>query len=225
MFSRRAAPDQVAPAATGPLARAGGRVLQTAVAAVARLRPADKPLHPRGAVHLATLHRRPGATTGAAFLDEGGSDEVLIRLSRAVGLPESAPDINGLALRVPLADGNHADILFATTGRGRWTRFLLAPRTRLTSGFFSTLLPYRTPTGAVWLGAQAIDDATWLLMRAGAGTDWLTFARLDLTTDPAPDPLLSFDPTQSPAPGLEIYDWHRRLRAPAYATARRSRGR
>lgn len=223
MTSRRAASDRTASAVTGPLARAGGRVLQTVVDAVAHLRPADKPLHPQGAVHLATLHRRPGATTGAAFLDEGGSDEVLVRLSRAVGLAEPVPDVNGLALRVPTAGDDHADLLLATTGRGRLTRFLLVPRTRLPAGFFSTLLPYRTPTGPVWLGAQSIDDATWQLMWAGSGTGWTTFARLELTTEPAPDPLLSFDPTQSTPPGLEIYDWHRRLRAPAYATARRSR--
>ncbi|MER7609881.1 hypothetical protein [Nocardioides sp. NPDC127503] len=215
----------MSPAVTGSMARAGGRVLQTAVGVLAQLRSADKPLHPHGKVHLALLQRHPGATTGAAFLDEGGSDEVVVRLSRAVGLPEPVPDVNGLALRVPTIRGEHGDLLLATTGHGRWTRFLLAPRTRLPDGFFSTLLPYRTPTGPVWLGAQFVGGATWQLVWARPGTDWTRFATLDLTIESDPDLLLSFDPTRSTPPGLEIYESHRRLRAPAYETARQSRAR
>ncbi|MFE6648869.1 hypothetical protein ACFVJS_20055 [Nocardioides sp. NPDC057772] len=199
--------------------------MQTATGVLAHLRPADKPLHPHGTVHLAVLRRHPGATTGAAFLDEGGSDEVVVRLSRAVGLPEPVPDINGLAVRVPTSGGEHADLLLATTGHGRWTRFLLAPRTRLPDGFFNTLLPYRTPTGPVWLGAQLVDEATWQLMWTRSGTDWTSFATLELIVESDRDPMLSFDPTRSTPPGLEIYGWHRRLRARAYATARRSRSR
>lgn len=211
------------PVVTRSMARAGGRVLQTAVDVLAHLRPAEKPLHPHGTVHLGVLRRHPGATTGAAFLDEGGSDEVVVRLSRAVGLPEPAPDVNGLALRVPTAQGEHGDLLLATTGHGRWTRFLLAPRTRQSDGFFSTLLPYRTPTGPVWLGAQLVGEATWQLVWARPATDWTSCATLELTTESDHDSLLSFDPTRSTPPGLEIYAWHRRLRAAAYETARRSR--
>lgn len=214
---------RLAPAVTGAVARVGGRVLQTGVGVLARLRPADKPLHPHGKVHLALLRRHPGSTTGAAFLDEGGSDEVVVRLSRAVGLPEPVPDVNGLALRVPTIRGEHADLLLATTGHGRWTRFLLAPRTRLTDGFFSTLIPYRAPTGPVWLGAKFVGEATWQLVWARPGTDWTPFATLELTIESDRDFLLSFDPTRSTPPGLEIYEWHRRLRAPAYETARQSR--
>ncbi|MBG6094803.1 hypothetical protein [Nocardioides luteus] len=216
---------RLAPAVTGSIARTAGRVLQAGVGVLAHLRPADKPLHPQGTVHLAVLRRHPGETTGAAFLDESGSDEVVVRLSRAVGLPEPVPDVNGLALRVPTTHGEHADLLFATTGHGRWTRFLLAPRTRLSHGFFSTLLPYRTPAGPVWLGAQFVGDSTWQLAWARPGTDWTWFATLELTAESDHDSLLSFDPTRSTPPGLEIYEWHRRLRAPAYKTARRSRAR
>ncbi|MBC7275806.1 hypothetical protein [Nocardioides sp.] len=208
---------------TDSMARAGGRVLQAGVGVLAHLRPAAKPLHPHGEVHLALLRRHRGATTGAAFLDEGGTDEVVVRLSRAVGLPEKAPDINGLAVRIPIALGEHADLLLATTGHGRLTRFLLAPKIRLFDGFFSTLLPYRTPTGPVWLGAKFAGAATWQLVWARPGTDWTPFATLELTVESDRDLLLSFDPTRSTPPGLEIYEWHRHLRAPAYATARRSR--
>jgi hypothetical protein len=38
------------------------------------------------------------------------------------------------------------------------------------------------------------------------------------------DTPVSFEPVGNLLPGLETYDWVRRLRAPAYRTARRSRG-
>ena len=36
--------------------------------------------------------------------------------------------------------------------------------------------------------------------------------------------LLSFEPARNVLPGLEVYEWVRRLRQPAYTTARASRG-
>jgi hypothetical protein len=52
---------------------------------------------------------------------------VLVRQSRAVGLPPRVPDIFGLAVQVPTQDGRHVDLLLASTGVGRLTRFTLAP--------------------------------------------------------------------------------------------------
>ena len=40
----------------------------------------------------------------------------------------------------------------------------------------------------------------------------------------ASDASISFDPVAHTVPGLEVYDWVRRIREPAYAAARRSRG-
>ena len=84
------------------LASAGGQALRLATGIVSRVRPAAKPLHPEGAVTSGAL-RRFGAeeALGAAWLDELGMDRVLLRQSRAVGLPSGLPDIFGLALRVP----------------------------------------------------------------------------------------------------------------------------
>ena len=90
--------------ATHVVSSAGGQVLRAATGIVAA-RPAAKPLHPRGAVVRGDL-RRSGATTsarptrsGVPWLDEPGNDEVLVRQSRSVGLPEGLPDVHGLALR------------------------------------------------------------------------------------------------------------------------------
>ena len=52
---------------------------------------------------------------------------------------------------------------------------------------------------------------------------WHDFSTLVLTESPGADELVSFDPLLNMVPGLENYEWVRRLREPSYATARRSR--
>lgn len=206
----------------------GGAGLSGAVRLLAAARPAAKPLHPHGDVVTGTL-RRSGSRpdTGAPWLDERGSDEVLVRRSRAVGLPDGLPDIHGLAVRVPLEGGSHGDLLFATTGTGRLGRFVLTPGWTAYSRPLTTLLPYRTPTGPKLLAACAWTEHRYELAYASPGGSWHPFADLVLSATAGPDPLVSFDPVRNTLPGLENYEWVRRLRAPAYGTARftRRRGR
>lgn len=202
----------------------GGQVLRAATGLVS-VRPADKPLHPRGSLLTGTLHRFGGAErTGVGFLDDAGRDEVLVRLSRAVGLPSPAPDIFGLALRVPTERDRHGDLLFATTGLGRLTRFTLTPARTSGSRPMTTLLPYRTPTGPVVLSAVLEDEEVTLAWAFGAG-GWHRFAVLSLVEEPVGDgdTRPSFDPVRNTVPGLENYPWVRRLREPSYLAARRSR--
>lgn len=214
-----------------------GRVVGGAVALLSRVRRVDKPMHPRGYVAPAALRRQGGhggaaERSGAAFLDEAGEDDVLVRVSRSIGLPAPWPDVNGIAIRVPSPDapGGTADVLLSSTGDGRLTKYLLAPTLRETGGFCGTLLPYGSPTGPVHLGARQRDALTWELSwsRAwAAGSAWTPFATLEL--DPTAvaareDRDLAFDAVRAAPPGLEVLGWHRRLRAPSYAAARRSRG-
>lgn len=217
----------------------GGRVLSAATAAVAAVRPAAKPLHPRGAVGRGRLvrHGAAAARSGAAWLDEPGTDEVLVRRSRAIGLPAPLPDIHGLALRVPVPGGGYGDLLLATTGLGRVTRFLLTFAGTPQGRPMTTLLPYRSPTGPVLLAARHRSADLLELAWGRPRGPWWPFAELrlpaeDVATgsgrpgDPdvgAPDARVSFDPVRHALPGLAGYDWVRRLREPAYRTARRSR--
>src|SRR3954454_25076140 len=202
----------------------GGQVLRTATGLIAA-RPAAKPLHPRGDLVRGTL-RRFGREekTGATWLDDGGQDRVLVRVSRAVGLPSGVPDIHGLALRVPRADG-HGGLLFASTGLGRVARSPLTAAGSPRGRAMTTLLPYRTPAGGVLLSAVFHDDAevrlAWAI-RAGA---WPPFARLMLDDEPLDqgDTHVSFDPVGNLLPGLENYRWVQLLMEPSYATARHSR--
>ena len=208
------------------VASAGGSVLASATAAVAAVRAAAKPLHPHGAV-VAGVLRRHGAVppTGAPWLDEQAVDAVLIRRSRAIGLPARLPDIHGLALRVPLAGepAAHGDLLFASTGFGPVSRFVLTPSRSPGGRPLTTLLPYATSGGPVVLGARASGDRSYELLVAPANGPWRAFADLELASVAGPDAMVSFDPVRNELPGLPNYPWVRRLREPAYLRARRSR--
>jgi hypothetical protein len=111
----------------------------------------NKPLHPIGAVAHATWQVTHPAGLGAPLLESMAQRDVLVRLSRAASLAHTGWDVMGLAVRVPggAADGCDADLLFATTGAGRWTRYVLVPRRTWGVGDYTTLLPlaWRGGTG------------------------------------------------------------------------------
>lgn len=190
--------------------------------AVAALRLPAKPLHPDGEVILGEL-RRAGSDppTGAPWLDSPGTDIVLVRRSRAVGLPGPFPDIFGLALRVPNGE-RYGDLLFAATGSSRIGRFVLRPGFSPHSGAMSTLLPYRTPQGPTLLAVVPTSRDRFDVMCAHACGPWRQVGTLALTHAGA-DAMVSFDPVRNTLPGLANYEFIRALREPAYRIARRSR--
>lgn len=213
-------------------ASAIGSVLAGAARQVTRLRRSSKPLHPAGTVVLGTLTRTESADSGVAWLDSIGTDEVLVRLSRAVGLPGTLPDIYGLALRIP-AGGGHSDVLLASTGLGRLTRYLLTAGRDITARPLTTLIPYQTSRGPLMIAADPVtgepgDGSTGLrfelLWSVGFGP-WVSFAELVIPSTSGPDPDISFDAVAHPPPGLRIYPWVRRVREPAYLAARETSGR
>lgn len=208
----------------GSAAAAGaGALLAVATRAVSAVRRSPKPLHPRGTMAAATISRRGGSATGVAWLDAPGTERGLVRRSRAVGLPRGWPDVHGLALRVELADGGVADLLLASTGSGPTGRFVLHAGRRPESLFFGSLLPYRSPSGPLLLGALPREAESWELLWAHARGPWMPFASV-VPRSAMPDATVSFDPVLNPFPGLEQYDGLARLRLPAYRTARESRG-
>lgn len=210
--------------------RVAGGLLGGVFAAVARLRPSAKPLHPRGETLTATVSRyglKPGV--GVPWIDEAGADDAQVRLSRAVGLPRRWPDIFGLALRVPTTEGV-GDLLFATTGRGTVGRFVLLPGRSTMSWMYTTLIPYRTASGPLLLAADPDGPGAFTLACARPTGAWRLFGRIVLKpstafgTDDADDIGPTFDPVLNQLPGLPYYPWAARLRESSYRTARRSRG-
>ncbi len=202
-----------------------GKVLAGAFGVGAHLRPARKPLHPRGELHTAVIERSGlREPIGVPWIDEPGTSTGLVRMSRAIGIPTSLPDIHGLALRLPLDGRSHADILFATTGLGRLSRFVLIPAQRPGQRAYSTLLPYRTASGTVVLAAVPVgaDGLVFDLACASLGGPWESFARMTLTVTTSGDSP-SYDPVLNQLPGLEYYQWAASLREGSYRAARRSR--
>ena len=203
---------------------AGGLVLGGAARVLGAVRPSAKPLHPKGRVVRACLYRDGlEPALGVEFLDTKGIDEVLVRESRAIGLPGSVPDIQGLAVRVPKPDGTYGDLLFATTGWGKLTRFTLTTSRTTYGRPMTTLLPYRTEAGPIVLGAKGVGGHSVELSCAIGDGEWRRVADLVITEQDAGDPTISFDPVLNQLPGLEQYDAVVKLRAPAYDAARDSR--
>lgn len=215
---------------TDRLAGLGGDALSALIRVMAT-RPAAKPLHPRGRLVTARLHHElAGPPTGVPWLDETGEEEVLVRISRAVGLPAPLPDIHGLAIRVPLGEGSesaHGDLLFASTGLGPATRFLLTVAWRPGGRPMTTLLPYRSPRGPLVLGLRALDEDRFELLAASAWGPWARVGWLSVIGEAKPEDehgIVSFDPVRNEVPGLRNYGWVRQLREPSYAFARHQRG-
>ena len=203
--------------------RVGGAVLATATRGVASLRSARKPLHPDGELVDGRIFRRGSVErTGVPWIDEEGEDDVVVRRSRAIGLPHRLPDIHGLAVRVPTDDGD-GDLLLATTGFGRLTRFVLTASRHPRSRPLTTLLPYETDSGPLLLAAEGVEGGTYDLSWARPSGEWHLFGVLLLSSTRSGDPAISFDPVQHQIPGLRQYPSVRRLREPAYLRARRSR--
>jgi hypothetical protein len=218
---------------------AAGSVLDRLFEAVAILRR-GKPLHPRGVLLDAVVYRSGAPVRwDAAWLDEPGENHGIARLSRAVGLPGRIPDIMGLALALRGPAATRYDLLLASTGRGRLTRFVLTLRHDLNGAFYSSLLPYGSASGPVLLAAvpaQATGREVpeiprrpsslrleFRMLAAAPRGGWQDYGLLRLTAREGvhPDPPVSFDPVLNPLPGLCYYAPLTQLREPAYAGARR----
>src|SRR4051795_5757389 len=110
-------------------------------------------LHSDGRSFEAVMTIVPVRPFGARLLDQPDEHRCVVRLSRAVGLPEHVRDILGLAVRVLDVEGQtRQDLLFSTVaGEGRVGRHVLAPARSFTEQPLSTLLPYRTTDARVTL--------------------------------------------------------------------------
>jgi hypothetical protein len=134
--------------------------------------------HPRGQASAGTVEADGGGSWGARLLDEAGRHDVVVRVSRGVGLPEPLPDVVGLAVRFPGLGrgGGPLDLLVNTSGGPPGLRhlFLPAPLGRT----FSSVLPYRTGSGrTIMLGAREDGDG-WELLAAPVTGGWTRWGRL-----------------------------------------------
>jgi hypothetical protein len=216
-----------------------GLTIAAGFRAIKGVRPV-RPNHPEGILLTGTLARDEGRrSSGIDWVDTPGSNTVVARLSRSIGLPGNLPDILGLAVRFT-AEGSESDILLASTGPTGLGRFVLRLRRNAASAVFSSMMPYKSKSGPVLLVARTIEGPemlpatpkgfpeslkgrTWVLELHHATPlgPWTRFGTLTLKVDnEARDTGLRFDPVLHPLPGAGTYGWTRRLREPSYSEAR-----
>jgi hypothetical protein len=175
--------------------------------------------HPKGTACAARLTVTGGLGTGARVLDEPAAHDGVVRLSRAVGLPQPLPDVDGLALRLPGQGigGAPLDLLVNSAWRYAFVPSVVAPT-------WSAILPHRTGSGRlVLLGARPDGDGFTMLVASPLG-GWQRWGRLVLS-DPLPDEeseRLRFEPTVG-ADDLRPVPLFRSLRARSYVHSQRHR--
>jgi hypothetical protein len=214
------------------------RLTERLFARLARWRDA-RPFHPRGVCFEGTI-RSTESSASPTFVGDGPR-RVLVRLSKAAGLPPRVPDVLGLALRVEHVYGQerHQDLLLVTSGRWPGVRHLLVPARGYDRRGFSSLLAYRYDERLVLVGARYAgprraqplrladlndDNANGLrfvLLLAGLTGTWTPVARVVLErrlSDEA-SMRLRFDPWNA-APSFRPVGPLNHLRAAAYRASR-----
>lgn len=203
--------------------------LLAAAAAVTGLLRRDKALHPvghRGTGRLTVTD--PAPALGVEAFSRAGTRPCRARWSRAMGLPQGWPDIEGLALRLEGAatDGGDADLLFAGTGDRAWSRYVLTMSAPGRFGRLTTLLPVRAGGRAVTFRLSPQSDphdglppTTYALDLALGSGAWQPLGHIDVAWVEA-DTANRFDPITHPLAGIEQYAFVLALREPAYVAAR-----
>jgi len=118
----------------------------------------ERAIHNRGRALTGRLTVSGGAGTGVRLLDEPASYDVLLRLSRSVGLPSRLPDILGLAVRMVDAHGPdaHQDLLLDSTLALPLLRHLPVPRFDHLGVTYGSLFSHDVGGRRLLVGARAL---------------------------------------------------------------------
>ncbi len=193
----------------------------------------NRPIHSVGTVMPGTLVIDAPSTTGSSLFDTPGETPVIVRLSRSASWPVQLPDIMGLALRIP-GGGHHggaADLLFASTGTGRLTRYVLQFRASTATGPLTTMFPLTGPEGNIVFRLDPELHDHYRLFSSRNSGPWQALGWVSLESprkpgqrsnhpDGSDDAQLRFRPVKHPPAGLTTPTWLRAARAPAYSIAR-----
>jgi hypothetical protein len=121
--------------------------------------------HPSGVLASGSIERLAPPGDGLPI----SSSEVVGRVSKGAGLPGGLPDVAGLAWRMP--PGAFAptpwDVLLASAGAGKMSRFALRPALSWSAVSMSSLMPLRYRDQHWWVGARLVTDvaARWLSLQ------------------------------------------------------------
>ncbi|OBI63328.1 phosphodiesterase [Mycolicibacterium fortuitum] len=191
--------------------------------------------HPNGVLARGHLERTAPTGRGLPLY----SCDVVGRLSKGLGTPDSVPDIAGLAWRMPAQlSGTPWDVLLASTLAGN--RFVLWPANSWSRITFSSVMPMRYEGRLWWLWARlstefdgaglSLDSVNSQLERGGVQFDieqcqapgeFEPVARLSLREKLPHGRDVSFDPALHQADGVRLVpDWLADIRRSAYHSSR-----
>lgn len=138
-MSPRTAPRFRPAGAATPLIEATAGAASSVVFGLASFVRRARVFHPDGVAFSATVDIEGGLGSVAK-----GRHDAVVRFSRGAGLPESLPDILGLAIRLVDVHGPglHQDLLLVTSGSRPGLRHALVPGRSFGHGRWSSLLPY-----------------------------------------------------------------------------------
>jgi hypothetical protein len=199
-----------------------GRAVDLVVHAASAVR-GERVIHAKGQAFYGELTLLPDASALDVPIARGPRQRpVLVRFSRGAGLPDVLPDVLGIAIRVPDADGagHPQDLMLSTGGGSPVLRRILVPRWDYRTSTYTSLISYEVGARDLVVGALP-DGEGFLLATAEGGSAWTPFARLTVGA-PLPDEQsrqLSFS-VSNDAGGLRIGGRWRAARAGAYAAAR-----
>jgi hypothetical protein len=223
-----------------PVARATAAVAARSLEALSRIRR-KRIFHPYGVGFAGRLMPRAERLVGAPAL--ATESEVVVRLSRALGLPEWLPDPCGLGLRIPDAygRGRHQDLLMVSSATAPLVRHAILPARGFLDRPYSTVLPYRFRQRLILIGVQALKaerpgpklaqlrdrelaGLEFDLAIASLGGEWHSAARLSLGPRLASEETerLDLDPTNTGG-GLELAGFLNDLRGPSYRRSQAGR--
>ncbi len=136
-------------------------------------------------------------------------------------MPDPLPDVLGLAVKLPAAEGCDAlDLLLASSHPARGLRHLLVPAVNVAATTFSSILPFEGAGATIVIGARPIHDGgrctvdsllsadrpnlSFVLASATLGGSWQPFATLEVgeRLDTEAEEVLGFDPFVVPS-GLD----------------------
>ncbi len=191
--------------------------------------------HPSGVLARGSLERTAPSGRGLPLY----SCDVVGRLSKGIGTPDSMPDIAGLAWRMPpQLSGTPWDILLASTLAGN--RFVLWPANSWAGITFSSVMPLRFGGALWWLRARlttefdgaglSLDSVNSQLERGGVAFDieqspatgeFEPLGRLSLRQRLPHGRDVSFDPALHTADEVRLApDWLADVRRAAYRSSR-----
>lgn len=206
--------------------------LGAAVVGVASRVRGERVIHAKGLAYDATVTVLPAAGwIGVPLAGVPRERSAVLRLSRAIGLPDAVPDVLGFALRIYDADaaGGTQDLLLASSGSRAVLRHVLAPRRDAMATAYTSITPLEVGGQRLLVGAFPRNarpggraQGSWFdLATAPVWGDWTTFAEvhIGMPLDEERSDSIGFDVAHD-AGGFRSDPVLLRLRALAYPAAR-----